>query len=307
MKKIPYLSELKTEVIDQFKNFQDLMGQVSQLNDRIAKMNDKLGKFYEELEISEELSGDPAVKESAVIEFNHHMDMAADGGSVQPAENTSTGSPVRPVRHRPMTERRHSSELNPFTYKTSNIIHFPESVMVSAGNTKMNPCTSRKNKFLAHAPFLALPGMQLPPNILDYRHYLQRDGLILLAWDKRETETGDRYTAYWVTSTGIPRFYASKSLSSMDFPSVRPNHKSYAAEDGIEFYGQEAPFYIVHVAPDLMKSNPRHGELRKEHIELLKSLGSKIDFDYKFLLKTERKRKTPLRKPRNENHNQAGA
>ena len=151
----------------------------------------------------------------------------------------------------------------------------------------------------ALVPFLASPGQPLPPQLPDYRPVLQRDGLILLAWDTRSTEMGDLYTAYWVTSAGTPRFYASRSLPASDFSSARPDHKSYAAEDGIEFYGQEAPFYMVHVAPELMKSNPRHGELRPVHIKILKRQGSKVDFGHRYLLKTEKD-------PKLQSRNQAG-
>ena len=148
-------------------------------------------------------------------------------------------------------------------------------------------------------PILASPGLSLPEHIPDFRPSLQRDGLILLSWDKRITEKGDLYTAYWVTSVGTPRFYASKPLCLTDFFSARPDHKSYAAEDGIEFYGQEAPEYVVHVAPELMKSNPKHGELRRAHISQLKYQGSEVNFNHKYLLKTERKR-TMLPKKNNK-------
>ena len=165
---------------------------------------------------------------------------------------------------------------SPATGYQSNIIPFPN-------NNRTNESSELK-------PILAKPGQPLPVGIHDFRPVLQRDGLILLAWDKRLTESGERYNAYWVTSTGIPRFYASKPLSPQDFSSARPDHKSYAAEDGIEFHGQKAPVFIVHTAPELMMSNPRHRELRLAHIEKLILQGSKVDFNYKFLLKTEKKR-----------------
>jgi hypothetical protein len=152
--------------------------------------------------------------------------------------------------------------------------------------------TPHTKQYLAALSYPAAPGNSLPSGISDFRPALQRDGLILLAWDKRFTETGERYTAYWVTSAGIPRFYASKPLLLADFQFANPDHKSYAAEDGIEFYGQKAPAYIVHVAPDLMMSNPGHGELRTAHINVLKNLGSKVNFNYKYLLKTEKKRRS---------------
>jgi len=154
----------------------------------------------------------------------------------------------------------------------------------------------------------AMPGKPLPDGFADYRPFLQRNGLILLSWDKRITEMGERYAAYWVTSAGVPRFYASKYLSPEDFPAARPDHKSYAAEDGIEFYGQEAPVYVVHVAPELMMNNPRHRELRLSHVQILKDQGSTVDFNYKYLLKTEKKKNRDMTRnnPEETNRHQAG-
>ena len=169
----------------------------------------------------------------------------------------------------------------------SNIIPFPRAGFDINCSSEI-PWTKQS---LAALPYLAVPGSSLPFGISDFRPVLQRDGLILLGWDKRFTPTGERYTAYWVTSAGTPRFYASKPLLLVDFPFANPDHKSYAAEDGIEFYGQNAPAYIVHVAPDLMMSNPRHGELRKAHISMLMLQGSNVNFNYKYLLKTEKNRK----------------
>jgi len=177
----------------------------------------------------------------------------------------------------------------------SNIISFP----VSTGSIPDRSRPSRTGRRIidTRQPFgclIAVPGSPLPDAIVDYRPLLQRDGLILLSWDKRITEMGERYTAYWVTSAGIPRFYASLSLPPEGFPAARPNHKSYAAEDGIEFYGQDAPVYMVHVAPELMMNNPQHGELRQAHIQMLKEQGSAVDFTYKYLLKTEKEKNREL-------------
>ena len=167
----------------------------------------------------------------------------------------------------------------------SKIIAFPGS------NRSRNP----RSQFLDPAAILAPPGTPISAAIRDFRLHLQRDGLILLAWDKRRTEMGDRYTAYWVTSAGIPRFYASRPLPEKEFSTARPDHKSYAAEDGIEFYGQKTPAYLVHVAPELMMSNSRHGELRPAHIKMLQQQGSTVDFAYQYLLKKEKNR-SPLSK-----------
>jgi len=174
--------------------------------------------------------------------------------------------------------------------RPSNIINFP--LNTSAAPTRKADNDERHiiNACFPFGRLPAMPGNPLPDGFTDYRPLLQRNGLILLSWEKRTTEMGERYAAYWVTSAGVPRFYASRYLPPEEFPAARPDHKSYAAEDGIEFYGQESPVYVVHVAPELMMNNPRHGELRLEHIQILKEQGSTVDFSYKYLLKTEKKK-----------------
>ena len=134
------------------------------------------------------------------------------------------------------------------------------------------------------------PGEKLPESIPDFRPYLQRDGLILLSWDKRLYSKGALYTAYWVTSTGIHRYYASPALHIEDFTQAIPDRKSYAAEDGIDYYGENSPLYIVHVAPELMMNSHIKKAQRPEHIEKLKSLGIQVDFGYNYLLTREKKR-----------------
>ena len=186
----------------------------------------------------------------------------------------------------------------------ANIIHFPAVNLLTSPNDD-EESLSFLERFLA-LPFLAPPEKPIPQNVPDFRPLLQRDGLILLAWDKRMTEMGERFTAYWVTSSGIPRFFASKPLSQKDFSSAWPDHKSYAAEDGIEFYGQAAPDYMVHVAPELMMSSSRHGELRQTHIKKLKKLGSKVNFNHKFLLTVEKNHNIAAGKRKNKSH-RAGA
>jgi len=160
----------------------------------------------------------------------------------------------------------------------------------ASSNIIMFPCSENfPPKQEPSGIVLAPPGALLPSGITDYRHALARNGLILLSWDKRCTEMGDRYTAYWVTSSSVMRYYASKPLAAEEFSSSRPDHKSYAAEDGIEFYGQEPPVFIVHVAPELMMNNPQHKELRNAHIEVLQRSGSALDFEYRYLLKTDKR------------------
>jgi len=149
-------------------------------------------------------------------------------------------------------------------------------------------------------------GELLPSFIPDFRNDLQRDGLILLSWDKRINENGEKFTAYWVTSTGIYRYFASAQLDIKDFPEALPNHKSYAAEDGIDFFGQPKPHYIVHIIPELMMGNRGIIDIRPEYIKILKETGIKIDFDFKYLL-TKEKKKFPERRKGSRNFEGTGA
>jgi hypothetical protein len=149
----------------------------------------------------------------------------------------------------------------------------------------------------------ARPGEGIPSPIPDFRSQLQRDGLILLSWDKKLDMAGAVYTAYWVTSSGIHRYYASPALKINDFESAMPNRKSYAAEDGIDYYGDPDPLYMVHVAPELMMSSREKINQRPEHIKKLKSMGISVDFDYVFLLKTERNKSIPFQKRKDEDEN----
>lgn len=202
-------------------------------------------------------------------------------GQLYELEKESAGkNPDSKAARRPGEERK------------SNIIPFPGSF----GRPVPSEASRHQESgwFSFQVPILARPGEPLPLSIPDFRFALQRDGLILLSWAKRHTETGERYTAYWVTSQGINRYYASEDLEAGRFASAMPVRKSYAAEDGIEFYGQNNLAYIVHVAPDLMISSRQAGDKRPEHIKKLRNLGMKTDYSYRFLLTRERKKQPPL-------------
>ena len=243
------------------------------------------------LDIVRDLADQEAVMES---ELKKITDILCKIGPETNATESDFAEPANVIAHR-------KNESYCPAFSRSKIIPFPGLI----NHNKKSDFSSPLQKPSGVTPILALPGVPLPAHIPDYRLMLQRDGLILLAWDKRFTEAGDRYTAYWVTSIGIPRFYASKPLRLMDFSHACPDHKSYAAEDGIEFYGQEAPEYLVHVAPELMKSNPQHGELRATHITKLKNQESNVNYNYQYLLKTAKKRSLPSKKHNNDPHGRA--
>ncbi|MDR1059520.1 MAG: hypothetical protein LBL43_08205 [Treponema sp.] len=174
----------------------------------------------------------------------------------------------------------------------SNIIPFPP-----RGNMAKGAFAAGLKHPVRPAPIMARPGEPLPHGVPDYRPLLQRDGLILLSWAKRAR---NQYTAYWVTSTGIPRYYASRNVEEGSLARARPDNKSCAADDGKEYYGQKNPEYMVHVAPELIDRNVWRGEdPRPEHIRKLQALGSKADFNYRYLLTAERRKLMETRRIQN--------
>ena len=168
------------------------------------------------------------------------------------------------------------------------IIPFPGVIL---NNIYENPVLSAQN--INTTVISGHPGQKLPESIPDFRPHLQRNGLILLSWNKRLFEKGAFYRAFWVTSSGILRYYASAAMRIESFPQALPECKSYAAEDGIDFYGETSPLYIVHVAPELMMSSREKIVQRPIHIKKLKELGIQVNFNYTYLLTREKKRRSP--------------
>jgi len=175
------------------------------------------------------------------------------------------------------------------TYPGCRIIPFPGTTIIEKKAAEPEKSRLANNKTTGNV-ISGKPDEKLPDSIPDFRPYLQRNGLILLSWDKRLYKKGALYTAYWVTSCGIHRYYASLALHIEDFPNAMPDRKSYAAEDGIDYYGETGPVYIVHVAPELMMSSRLKKIQRPEHIQKLKSLGIRVDFNYNYILTREKKR-----------------
>jgi hypothetical protein len=184
--------------------------------------------------------------------------------------------------------RRPTAKIIPFPVQ--NTVPVPDKTITRSAGFK----EFRSSVFPFLMPISGMPEQKLLESIPDFRPQLQRDGLILLSWDKRNTEMGERYTAYWVTSSGTWRYYASDSLDRTNFAFAQPVRKSYAAEDGIEFHGQRPPSYIVHVAPEFMMNYRDTEDFRPEHIKILKKLGIMNNFEYKYILTRERKKKQPF-------------
>ena len=286
MEKNQKLSEITAEIADQINFLKYMADQVSAFSAHITKISDNITKYDRDLKILDNVSIDRPAGESAAV-------------PIKPEKTAGCNTPFLPnnPERRRESPKPCSSGLPrnvPGSGNLSNIIPFPARGFCTARDCARGLVNSGSNVLLA------APDAAFPAGVPDFRSQLQRDGLILLAWDKRMTEAGERYTAYWVTSVGIPRYYASKQFSCDEFPFAVPDHKSYAAEDGIEFFGQQAPLSLVHVAPELMMSNPRHSELRQPHIRMLKLRGSLTDYDYKYLLTKEKKRQLSCRKSRDQ-------
>ena len=289
MEKTKKLFEITSEITDQVKILESIVDQVSILGEQISKLTNDLKENAQE---SKSLGIFPdiysvKVHPASAMETQKQVPSAM---ASSPADEKGFNEGLKEYqgpdfRQIPADNFRNRSSVSEMTASNAaNIIPFPgQSSYMTRGDVRAQGNFGAKR-------ILGVPEMQLPHGIPDFRPLLQRDGLILLAWDKRSTEMGERFTAYWVTSTGIPRFYASKHHSHHDFSAAKPDHKSYAAEDGVEFFGQKAPDYLVHVAPELMMSNPRHRELRQAHISILLRQGYNVDYGYDYLLTKEKKR-----------------
>ena len=305
MERLVKLADIAADLNDGIQNMQDLINQVKKTLDEFNEINDKIEKSgkipavvpCKEVTFTEnndkQVSNDTSPLSAKPIDPELHAE-TGDSNRIIPFPELNSFRPYSRSQTRGGVPERRLTR--PFT-GTQTSRNVSGSALYRNSGRRSESTDKRIKQFLA-APYLAMPDKPLPSCIHDFRPLLQRDGLILLAWDMRITEAGERYTAYWITSAGTPRFYASKPHSSEDFFLARPDRKSYAAEDGIEFYGQEAPAFMVHVAPELMKSNPRHGEQRQTHIQILKHYGCNVDFNYRYLLTTVKKRRLASGKDR---------
>jgi hypothetical protein len=138
--------------------------------------------------------------------------------------------------------------------------------------------------------FSAPYGEAMPEGVADFREALQRDGLILIKWEKYDLKEGVFFNVLWAKSNGNRRLTQwSGAVREEELPYTSPadyDRFDYCLHD-------KNPVYIVNVAPEAVLAGPPQEYL--DYIQFLKDYGLKIDFDYNFNWALE-KRKNYLQK-----------
>lgn len=127
-----------------------------------------------------------------------------------------------------------------------------------------------------------LPGQRLPEGYADYRPLLQRDGLILYAWEIY----GDEIRIVWITAGYKMYKYQAWVDNEQELESICPN-KKYDIGRYNNPTSDKADF-IIYAAPKDITPN-----LKPAFIAKLKEAGATVNFEYEFSLgrqKAERER-----------------
>jgi hypothetical protein len=180
-----------------------------------------------------------------------------------------------------------------------NIIQFPTSY---TSPRKDNPkdagiddhvkdTASEEKQRRVYAPY----GEVLPVGIPDFRQLLQRDGLLLIRWEKRTSSEGSYFNVLWARSI-IPRYTEWSGK-------IREESVQYALPldvDYSKYYHEKTRLvYAVQVAPE----NVLHGSVADftAYVESLKNAGmtdasgKQINFDYVYNFAAEKRERWLLR------------
>jgi hypothetical protein len=118
-----------------------------------------------------------------------------------------------------------------------------------------------------------MPGATLPNGYTDYRQYLQRDGLILLAWEIYD----DEWKIVWCTANRGMMKYQAWVADESGFSAICPESRYH--EGRHSYCTGEAPEFIIYTAPPDLTANTRNAFVAK-----LRATGVSVNFDYEFSL-----------------------
>jgi hypothetical protein len=167
----------------------------------------------------------------------------------------------------------------------------------------------KEEKFSPPRIFVARPGEPVPVGIPDFRHSLQRNGLILASYARllRPGHYNNKHlkkiwAAYWVCARNKAFFYCGTFETEKEAASAMPdetderNYKDCGRD--IRQLEWHSP-YMVHVAPELFgisRSMKPCG--RPEHIATLRKAGYTADYEVPFGLTDLRNRELNEKKER---------
>ena len=136
-----------------------------------------------------------------------------------------------------------------------------------------------------YAPY----GDPLPEGIEDYREVLQRNGLVLICYQKLASREGTFFDVLWAQSCGTTRARVTNWSGA-----IREENLSYVMPlDAIvnykyhEFHAKLKIIYTVNVAPESVLNGPLSGFYT--YVQSLKDAGMKNDFDYNFIFAAEKR------------------
>jgi hypothetical protein len=127
-------------------------------------------------------------------------------------------------------------------------------------------------------------GTDLPEGFQDFRPVLQRDGLILICWEKHTSKEGAFFNILWAKSSGKGRNTCwSGFVREEEIPYIMPDdvEYSYTYRDKLQ------KVYTVKVAPDDVLQGA-FSDFPK-YVQSLKDFGITVNFDYDFNYASEKR------------------
>ena len=138
------------------------------------------------------------------------------------------------------------------------------------------------------APEIYAPyGDAVPEGIEDFREALQRDGLVLICYQKKTSHEGIFFDVLWAQSGSRTRNTSwSGAVREEDIPYVLPMDTDYDYKYR-EWHESLETIYTVNVAPE----NALKGSFSDylAYVQSLKDAGMKNDFDYVYVFTAEKR------------------
>jgi len=141
-----------------------------------------------------------------------------------------------------------------------------------------------------YAPY----GQALPEGIPDFREALQRDGLILICYQKLTSHEGTFYDVLWAQSgTKIRCTNWSGAIREECIPYVMPLDGIIDGYKNRDLRHSLKIAYTVNVAPENVLNGPLSCFF--EYVQSLKDAGMKNNFDYVFIFAAEKRNRFLIR------------
>jgi hypothetical protein len=182
--------------------------------------------------------------------------------------------------------------LKPSVRKGPSVIPFPAKFTGAGPQLSEEEKREQEARRRALSEIYAPYGEPLPEGVKDFRKLLQRDGLILICWEKLTSKEGTFYNVLWAQSRLDRRCTEWSGIVREErIPYAMPlddDHRSYYYSDD-----KMTLAYTVTVAPDNILDGPLSDF--SAYVKTIKSAGiknsagNKVNFDYIFNFTAEKK------------------